>query len=127
VGTIALDASVVIAFLDALDAQHESAVEVLRHHLVSGHRLLLPASAYAEVLIKPIQQGTASVVDGFVSDSRMEIVAFDRAIALRAAKLRAEHRFLRLPDAMVLATAFECDASLLTLDARLKRAAGGVS
>jgi predicted nucleic acid-binding protein len=126
VGTIALDASVVIAFLDALDAQHEYAVEVLRTHLVPGNRLLLPASAYAEVLIKPIQQGTASVVDGFVNDSRMEIVPFDREIALRAAQLRAEHRFLRLPDAMVLATALVCDASLVTLDARLQRFGGGV-
>jgi predicted nucleic acid-binding protein len=125
VGTIALDASVVIAFLDALDAQHERAVDLLRLYLVSANRLLLPASVYAEVLVKPVQQGTASVVDGFVSDSRMEIVPFDREIALHSAQLRAEHRFLRLPDAMVLATALECHASLVTLDARLQRAAGG--
>jgi predicted nucleic acid-binding protein len=126
VGTIALDASVVIAFLDALDAQHEYAVEVLRPHLVPGNRLLLPASAYAEVLIKPMQQGTASVVDGFVNDARMEIVPFDGVIARRAAQLRAEYSSLRLPDAMVLATALECDASLVTLDARLQRFGGGV-
>jgi predicted nucleic acid-binding protein len=45
------------------------------------------------------------------------------SIAERAAGLRAEHDRLRLPDALVLATAEELDADLLTYDDRLSRIA----
>ncbi len=45
----------------------------------------------------------------------------DRAIARRAAELRAEHASLRLTDAMSLTTALVSDADLLTLDKKVKR------
>jgi len=38
---VALDADVVIAFLDASDAQHQLAVELLREHLASGDDILI--------------------------------------------------------------------------------------
>jgi predicted nucleic acid-binding protein len=41
------------------------------------------------------------------------IVALDVAIATAAARLRARHRSLRLPDALVIATAAEAAADLL--------------
>jgi predicted nucleic acid-binding protein len=43
----------------------------------------------------------------------------DRAVARRAAVLRAEHEALRLADAMSLATAIMTDAALLTLGKKL--------
>ena len=47
--------------------------------------------------------------------------ALDREVARRAATLRARHPSLRLPDALVIATAVELDADhLLTTDQRWK-------
>jgi predicted nucleic acid-binding protein len=48
-------------------------------------------------------------------------VPTDHAIAHRAARLRADHPALRLPDAMSLATALISGATLLTLDKKHKR------
>jgi len=44
-------------------------------------------------------------------------------VAERAAELHAQHEALRLPDALVLATAHEHEGSLITYDERLARTA----
>jgi hypothetical protein len=54
----ALDADVVIAFLDPPDAHHQRAVEVLGTHLVGGDGVLIAAIAYTEVIVRPLQYGT---------------------------------------------------------------------
>lgn len=118
---VALDADVLIAFLDPGDAQHEPAIEELRPRLTAGDELLVGATVYAEVIVRPLQHGTAATVDGFLDAAGVRFVTVDRAIARRAAELRAEHASLRLPDAMSLATALVSDADLLTLDKKLKR------
>ena len=83
--------------------------------------LLIGATVYAEVIVRPLQQGTATTVDGFLDAAGVRLVAVDRAIARQAAELRAAHPSLRLPDAMSLATALVGDADLLTLDRKLQR------
>jgi predicted nucleic acid-binding protein len=62
-------------------------------------------------------------VDAFLEAIGATIVPVDRAVARRAAQLRAEHRSLRLRDALSLATALVNEAELLSLDNRLKRVA----
>jgi len=123
VAPVALDADLVIAFLDAGDDQHERAADALRPVLAAGGALILSASVYAEVLVRPLQRETDAKVDEFLDAIGATVVAVDRAIARRAAQLRARHRSLRLPDALSLATALLCDADLLTLDHRLQRVA----
>ena len=118
---LALDADLLIAFLDSGDAQHERAVEELRPRLAAGDELLIGATVYAEVIVRPLQQGAATTVDGFLDAAGVRFVVVDRAVARRAAELRAEHASLRLADAMSLATALVSDADLLTLDRKLKR------
>ncbi len=118
---VALDADLLIAFLDPGDAQHERAIEELRPRLTAGDELLIGATVYAEVIVRPLQQGNAATVDGFLDAAGVRFVIVDRAVARRAAELRAEHSSLRLPDAMSLATALVSDADLLTLDKKLKR------
>jgi predicted nucleic acid-binding protein len=49
------------------------------------------------------------------------------AIAERAAELRAAHDRLRLPDAIVLATARELGGDLMTYDYRLGRTADKIN
>ena len=118
---VALDSDVVIAFLDAGDDQHERAVAALRPALAAGDKILVPASVYAEVMVRPLQRGREQAVDDFLQAADAAVVPIDRDIARRAAGLRARHRSLRLPDALSLATALASDAELLTLDRRLQR------
>lgn len=118
---LALDTDLLIAFLDSADAQHQRAVEELRPPLTAGDELLIGATVYAEVIVRPLQHGTAATVDGFLEAAGVRLVPVDRAIAHRAAELRAEHASLRLPDALSLASALVNDAALLTLDKKLRR------
>src|ERR1039458_1101169 len=120
---VALDADVVIAFLDPSDAQHQQAVELLREHLASGDDILIAATVYAEVIVKPLQHGTDGTVDQFLAAVGAHVVDVARALAGRAAQLRGRHGALRLPDALSLATALVSDARLLTLDRALQRIA----
>jgi predicted nucleic acid-binding protein len=123
VATVALDADVVIAFLDAADDQHERAVDELRPRLAAGDAVLVGASVYAEVMVRPVESGTDAKVDEFVEAIGATVVPVDRALARRAAELRARHHSVRLPDALSLATALVSGAELLTLDHRLRRIA----
>jgi predicted nucleic acid-binding protein len=123
VARVALDADVLIAFLDPGDDQHSRAVSELRPGLTAGDELLVGATVYAEAIVRPLQQGTDATVDAFLDEAGVAVVPIDRAVARRAADLRARHPSLRLPDAMSLAVAMEANASLLTLDKKLQRVA----
>ena len=116
-----LDAGVVIAMLDATDAHHSAARAALREALDRGDDLVLPASAYAECLVGPLRRGpeSAAIVNAFIEALPARVEPVTRSIAMAAAALRARHgRAVRLPDAMVLATAIELQAHrLLTTDA----------
>lgn len=107
---VVLDASVVIAFLDAADSLHERATRAMADH--RGDELVFPASAYAESLVMPYRRGPAAVerIDRFVRDLAVRIEPAGQEIAHLAARLRARHRAVRLPDALVLATGDSLDA-----------------
>jgi predicted nucleic acid-binding protein len=123
VARVALDADIVIAFLDPGDDQHATAVAELRPRLAAGDELVAAATVYAESIVRPLQQGTDAIVDEFFDAAGISIVPIDRAVARRAAVLRADHQSLRLPDAMSLATALVTDSALLTLDKKLRQIA----
>jgi predicted nucleic acid-binding protein len=117
-----LDAGVVIAVLDGSDAHHAAAVAAVSDAMDRGDDLVLPASAYAEVLVAPYRRGSEAVatVDTFLDALPAAIEPATRTIAARAAELRAAHgTALRLPDALVIATALSLDAErLVTTDGR---------
>jgi len=81
----------------------------------------MAASALAECLVAPARRGEDAVrtVLDFVDRVPIDIVPLDVAIATAAAGLRARHRALRLPDALVIATAAEANVDrLVTTDRR---------
>jgi predicted nucleic acid-binding protein len=86
-----------------------------------GEDLAGPPSAYAEVLVGPFRQGAsaAAKVDEDLAALPARVEPATRQVAATAARLRAQHGTrLRLPDALVVATAVElAPALLLTTDA----------
>ena len=118
-GVVHLDAGVVIGFLDADDAHHTAARTVLSRALDAGDRIGMAASAFAECLVGPARHGGDAVatVRLLVERVPIVIVPLDESIAVAAAELRAAHPKLRLPDALVVATAQERSAErLVTTD-----------
>ena len=119
-GLTVLDAGVVIALLDASDVHHTAAAESVPDALHQGDVLMLPASAYAECLVAPSRRGpgAVAVVDALIDALPVRIEPADRSIAAQAAALRATHgASMRLPDALVVATALVHGADrILTTD-----------
>jgi len=118
VALVVLDASVVIAFFDQHDAHHAAAVAALEKLIED--ELVLPASAYAELLVFPNRRGGAAAVataKALLVQLPIRVEPIGAAIAERAAALRASTPRLRLPDTLVLATADVLDADVvLTAD-----------
>ena len=122
-GVVVLDAGVVIAGLDAADAHHAGAAR--DDDRLGQGRLVPPACLCLRRSVgATCRQGRASTisqVDTALDVAGIAIADADRAIARHAAILRARHRTLRLPDALVIATAIELHADhLLTTDQRWK-------
>ena len=116
-----LDAGVIIGFLDADDAHHGTARAALARALEDRDQIAMAASALAECLVGPARQGDTSiqVVKDALNRLPVEIIDLNTEIATEAARLRSRHRSLRLPDALVIATAAVSDADqLVTTDQR---------
>ena len=95
----------------------------VRQRLARG---LTSALKLAEVLVKPLRSGRRELADNyrrFLGSTRGVIVCpIEEAVCERAARLRAEHGWLRTPDALQVATALEYDAELMvTNDDRWRR------
>ena len=117
-----LDSGVVIAILDGSDVHHAAATAAVAAAMDRGDDLVLPTSAYAEVLVAPHRRGPEAVatVDAFLDALPAAIEPATRTIAAQAAELRAAHgTALRLPDALVIATALALGAErVITTDGR---------
>jgi predicted nucleic acid-binding protein len=116
VGTLILDASVLIGLLDTADAHHSRAVDDVEAADLAGEKLLAPASAYSEALVSFARAGRIRDAREAIAAMGVAVAPMTGSIAETAAELRARHDRLRLPDAIVLATASEHKARLLTYD-----------
>jgi predicted nucleic acid-binding protein len=121
-GTVVLDASVLIGFLDREDANHRAADTTLTA-LRGRHDLVLPAVAFAEVMVGAYSGGSDLVVA--TADrirNLMTVEPLTEEIAGAAAGIRARTG-VRLADATILATADAVEAGeILTADRRWRRA-----
>ncbi len=102
---ILLDSTIIVGFLDADDALHEIAVTRLRE-IVGSHRLAASVISHAE-LMTGVSLGHHSDerVDRFFDALVKDLLPVDRKVAARAATLRGKRISLRMPDALILATA----------------------
>jgi len=86
---------------------------------------LLPASAFAEVLVGASRLGPQGMArtEAFVDSIVDQVSPIDRTVAKVAAALRAAHKSIRLPDALVIAVGRSVGASaILTADTRWRGA-----
>jgi predicted nucleic acid-binding protein len=105
VGLILLDSTVIVGFLDADDALHEVSVAKIRE-IVGDHLLVASAVSYAEVMTGvSLGHHPKQDVERFFDVLIKELPPVDRPVAARAAELRGKRAALKMPDALILATA----------------------
>jgi hypothetical protein len=70
----------------------------------------------ADLLVQPYrddQKEAIETIADLLSEDGIEVIAVDRRIARRAARLRAARPALRLPDAAIIATGLETRCDLI--------------
>ncbi|SHF08528.1 Predicted nucleic acid-binding protein, contains PIN domain [Ferrithrix thermotolerans DSM 19514] len=115
-GLTVIDAGVLIGFFDASDAHHLEAKSELANARQRGDQIAIPASALAEALVSPARYGESSVarVLEFLERLPLKVAELDIETAVAAARLRARHgQKVKLPDALVIATAIQNSAGVL--------------
>jgi len=122
-GAIILDSSVVIAFLNSSDKHHmaaKSAIEgsnsIFKISILTVSEVLVKASGESESSKRELLADLATAFAPFYP--------FDLEVAVLAASVRAKSP-LRLPDAIISATAMINKADLWSCDARLVNAHKG--
>jgi predicted nucleic acid-binding protein len=121
VGTVVLDTSVLLGLLDTADAHHQAAATLITDLTRAGSQFGLPASVLSEVLVSEARRDRPAVDRRHAQVVSMfgPVRPIDEEVAVAAAHLRAKHKSLRLPDALVIATGIVDDAeAILTADKR---------
>jgi predicted nucleic acid-binding protein len=102
---VVLDSDTVIGFLDRDDALHDAADAAIRD-LVRKQRLLVSVVTYAEVLTGArLGHHDEGQVRGFFTQLISEVLPVDMTVADKAAEFRSRVKALRMPDALIFATA----------------------
>jgi predicted nucleic acid-binding protein len=100
-----LDSVAVAGFLDRDDAFHAAADARVRE-LAGRETLVVSVITYAELLTGAgLGHHEQSAVRGFFGQLIDEVYGVDRPVAERAAELRSQTPSLKMPDALILATA----------------------
>lgn len=123
---VVLDSGVVVGFLDREDALHDAADAAVRE-FARGQRMVASVVTYAEVLTGArLGHHNEDDVAGFFRGLLSAVLPVDVAVADMAADLRSRFKSLRMPDALILATA-ETDPDvdlIVTGDRQLTKVSG---
>jgi predicted nucleic acid-binding protein len=114
-GLTVIDAGVLIGFLDESDVHHNASTRELESARRRGE-IAIPASALAESMVAPARDGDPSLeaVREFIDRLPVFVADLDAEVAIIAAQIRAQHgQRLKLPDALVVATAINLEADVL--------------
>lgn len=115
-----LDTGVLIGVLNPLDVHHSVATDTLHNARRSGDSIVLPTLVIAELLVGAYRLGPDSVriAEDFTDSVADRVIDIGLRIARTAARLRAVHPKLRMPDALVIATGLvEVVTRIVTTDA----------
>ncbi|MGI8781500.1 MAG: type II toxin-antitoxin system VapC family toxin [Solirubrobacteraceae bacterium] len=117
---IALDASVLIAYLDAADVHHERGRQALLAH--DREPFCASTITITEALVGPVRRGEGPRIRSVITALGVESVPLDASDDLALAALRSSTG-LKLPDCCVLLVAGARRAQVLSFDERLRRTA----
>jgi predicted nucleic acid-binding protein len=118
---IVLDASVLIGYLDELDAHHPAARALMSAAIDDD--LAVNTLTLAEILVVPVAQGTLETILAVLRDLDVKELGFPPDAAIQLARLRSTTG-LRMPDCAVLLSAQAAGASIASFDDRLTSVAG---
>lgn len=115
-GTVLLDSSAVVGFLQPDDTLHDAAYTRIGDAVRAGDYLAVSAVTWTEILTgAALGHREEATVRGFVADFAIAILPVDAAVAERAARIRGRHiesaaggrrrSTIAPPDALILATA----------------------
>jgi len=119
-GVIVLDASVLIAYLDAGDAQHHRAESLLAREI--DDQFAANPLTLAEVFVGPARSGRLDEARSALRELEVVEQPFPSDTAVRLAHLRADTG-LRMPDCCVLLAAQDAAGRVAAFDDRLIRTA----
>lgn len=123
-GVSLLDSDVVVGFLDSDDPLHAQADAAIRA-VAPEHRFVVSFVTVAEVLTgAKLGHHDEATVRRFFDQVVSARLPLDGPTAERAAELRAAHRPLKMPDALILATADINAEVVLSADERALKAPG---
>lgn len=117
-GRVVLDSSVLIALMDRNNERHTM---VLSHLTSEQSTYVISTISFAEVLVLPHRQGKATDAEKSLRNFVHEMIDVSPEVAAQAAAIRAS-KGLKLPDAIISATAELARATLLTFDQKLAQA-----
>jgi predicted nucleic acid-binding protein len=120
---IVLDASVLIAHLDATDSHHDRACELLLLAADQDEPLGASPITLAEVLVGPARANRLDQATAALDQLGVDAVVLPPDAPLRLATLRAGIA-LKMPDCCVLLAANQSGGAVATFDDRLADAAG---
>jgi predicted nucleic acid-binding protein len=114
-----LDTNALIYFLAAEQPYFDLLLPLFQRVEAGQATIVISAISEAELLVRPMVKGNEEAIEriaDLLSEDGIEVLEVDRAIArrsamIRAAQLRSGRKSLKLPDAMIVATAFDarCD------------------
>lgn len=117
---IALDAAFLIAHLNAADAHHQAASDLLEEH--ADQELVIGPVNLAETLVAATRSGHLPATQQAIGRLGVREVPLPPDAAARLAELRVGSG-CKMPDCCVLLTAQQESAAIATFDERLKRSA----
>jgi predicted nucleic acid-binding protein len=129
-----LDASLMIAVLDAGDAHHDAALRLVRGEIQADRRLVCSPITLAEVLVGPTRSGHLERARAALGLMGVDVAALPPDAPERLAQLRVR-TLMKMPDCCVLLAALDGGCSdgasggdcVLTFDERLAKAAAQLS
>ncbi|MCS7145894.1 MAG: type II toxin-antitoxin system VapC family toxin [Nitrososphaerota archaeon] len=122
---ILLDTNVYVAAKNREDNRYSEAITLIEHIDEGRLRCVVPTIVIAELCAGYYQMGDPVGADelltGFITSPSYEIASLDHKTACEAGRLRAELG-LRLPDAIIVATALTTNANaIVTYDVEMNK------
>ena len=116
-----LDSDALLAIMNSEDRHHKS---IKKRLLQGADSLSISVVTYSEALVYPFEEDNYEAMSLGIQTLVNEIHDVTRSIATKAAQLRATSK-IKLPDALIAATAIEKGLTLLTFDEKLARKTPG--